>query len=164
MHPANLIMSGSRNAGKQARPEEVRRTEVLDVYWERSPLKDVHRHTTPTLFLVGEEDPRVPTPQSVEMFRAVRHDGVPTHLLPGARGGARLAGAPAPPLERWVRDRDHTWEEAPATPADGRGARGRERRQPSTRLKTRFVTRPAYMRKPTTRSPSRWNLTVTDSP
>ena len=30
--------------------------------------------------LVGENDARVPMPQSVELYRALKHNGVPTHL------------------------------------------------------------------------------------
>ncbi len=52
----------------------------IDVYWEHSPLKYVSKVTTPTLFLVGGSDPRVPPPQSVEMFRALKTNGVETHL------------------------------------------------------------------------------------
>ena len=42
---------------------------------------------TPTLFLVGENDARVPMPQSVEMYRGVRHNGIPTHLYVAPRQG-----------------------------------------------------------------------------
>jgi len=97
----------------------------IDVYLEHSPLFDAHRVTTPTLFLVGEEDPRVPMPQSVEMHRALKWNGVPTHLYVAPREGHgwrelqhRLfkANVELDWFERWVRDRDYEWEEAPATP------------------------------------------------
>jgi len=52
----------------------------IDVYWDNSPLKDISNVKTPTLVLVGESDPRVPLPQSVELYRALRSLGVPTHL------------------------------------------------------------------------------------
>ena len=52
----------------------------VDVYWANSPLKDIAQVTTPTLILVGEKDPRVPSPQSLELFRALKSLGVPTHL------------------------------------------------------------------------------------
>jgi len=52
----------------------------IDVYWANSPLKDVANVKTPTIFFVGEKDPRVPSPQSVEMYRALRSLNVPTHL------------------------------------------------------------------------------------
>lgn len=52
----------------------------IDVYWNNSPLKDIHKVTTPTLILVGGSDPRVPYPQSQELLRALKSLGVPTHL------------------------------------------------------------------------------------
>ncbi len=52
----------------------------IDLYWEHSPLKDIHKVTTPTIFLVGGNDERVPPPQSVEMYRALKSNQVPTHL------------------------------------------------------------------------------------
>ena len=52
----------------------------IDVYWANSPLKDVSNVKTPTIFFVGERDPRVPMPQSIEMYRALKSLGVPTHL------------------------------------------------------------------------------------
>jgi len=52
----------------------------IDVYWNNSPLKDISNVTTPTLVIVGESDPRVPLPQSVELYRALRSLKVPTHL------------------------------------------------------------------------------------
>jgi len=48
-----------------------------------SPLKDVANVTTPTLFIVGEGDTRIPMPQSQEMYRALRSLGVPTKLWLG---------------------------------------------------------------------------------
>ena len=64
----------------------------IAAYWDHSPLKDVAKVKTPTLFLVGERDPRVPPPQSMEMHRALKANGVPT----------KLYLAPREP---------HTWEE-----------------------------------------------------
>ena len=57
----------------------------IDVYWNNSPLKDVANVKTPTLFFVGERDPRVPMPQSIEMYRALKSNGVPTHLYVAPR-------------------------------------------------------------------------------
>ena len=56
-----------------------------DIYWANSPLKDVANVTTPTIFFVGERDPRVPMPQSIEMYRALKSLGVPTHLYVAPR-------------------------------------------------------------------------------
>jgi dipeptidyl aminopeptidase/acylaminoacyl peptidase len=57
----------------------------IDAYWNNSPLKDVANVKTPTLFFVGERDPRVPMPQSLEMYRALKSLGVPTHLYVAPR-------------------------------------------------------------------------------
>ena len=54
----------------------------IDAYWNNSPLKDVANVKTPTIFLVGEADPRVPLPQSVEMHRALKSNGVPRTSTP----------------------------------------------------------------------------------
>lgn len=97
----------------------------IDQYWEDSPLREAWKVTTPTLFLVGEEDARVPMPQSVEMFRALRHNGVPTHLYVAPRQGHgwmelrhRLykANVELDWFERWVMERQWVWEEAPSDP------------------------------------------------
>src|SRR5437764_9554549 len=57
----------------------------IDVYWANSPLKDVARVKTPTIFFVGQQDPRVPMPQSIEMYRALKSNGVPTRLYVAPR-------------------------------------------------------------------------------
>jgi dipeptidyl aminopeptidase/acylaminoacyl peptidase len=59
----------------------------IDNYWENSPLKYVSNVKTPTIFFVGQDDARVPLPQSVEMFRALKSLGVPTHLYVAPREG-----------------------------------------------------------------------------
>jgi len=59
----------------------------IETYWENSPLKYVSNVKTPTIFFVGQDDPRVPMPQSVEMFRALKSLGVPTHLYVAPREG-----------------------------------------------------------------------------
>ncbi|MGW8267960.1 MAG: prolyl oligopeptidase family serine peptidase [Longimicrobiales bacterium] len=94
----------------------------IDVYWEHSPLKYAHNVTTPTLILVGEEDLRVPMPQSVEMYRALKALGVPVHLYVAPRqphGWQELyhrlfkANVEMDWWERWVTGRDYEWETAP---------------------------------------------------
>jgi dipeptidyl aminopeptidase/acylaminoacyl peptidase len=57
----------------------------IDAYWNNSPLKDISNVKTPTLFLVGGSDVRVPLPQSVEMYLALKSNGVPTHLYVAPR-------------------------------------------------------------------------------
>ncbi|MBI4503230.1 MAG: S9 family peptidase [Gemmatimonadetes bacterium] len=59
----------------------------LDIYWANSPLKDVSNVQTPTLFFVGEQDFGVPVQQSLEMYRALRSNGIPTHLYVAPRDG-----------------------------------------------------------------------------
>jgi dipeptidyl aminopeptidase/acylaminoacyl peptidase len=54
--------------------------------WDHSPLKDAWRVKTRTMFVVGQEDPRVPIEQSIE-YRALRANGVPTQLLVAPREG-----------------------------------------------------------------------------
>jgi dipeptidyl aminopeptidase/acylaminoacyl peptidase len=53
----------------------------LDVYLNHSPIKYISQAKTPTLLLVGDKDPRVPMPQSVEMYRGLKANGVPTDLI-----------------------------------------------------------------------------------
>jgi dipeptidyl aminopeptidase/acylaminoacyl peptidase len=97
----------------------------IDVYWEHSPLKYVSNVKTPTIFLVGQEDPRVPMPQSVEMWRGVKQQGVPTHLYVAPRephGWQELrhrlfkSNVELDWFERWVMGRTWTWEKAPGKP------------------------------------------------
>jgi len=94
----------------------------IDVYWDNSPLKYVSNVKTPTIFLVGQQDPRVPMPQSVEMWRGVKQQGVPTHLYVAPRephGWRELhhrlfkANVELDWFEKWVMGRTWTWEKAP---------------------------------------------------
>jgi dipeptidyl aminopeptidase/acylaminoacyl peptidase len=100
----------------------------IDVYWDNSPLKDVANVKTPTIFLVGEKDVRVPMPQSVEMYRALKSNGVPTHLYVAPRephGWQELRhelfkmNVELAWFEQYAMHRAYTWEKAPdAKPAD----------------------------------------------
>jgi dipeptidyl aminopeptidase/acylaminoacyl peptidase len=94
----------------------------IDAYWNNSPLKDVANVKTPTLFFVGERDPRVPMPQSIEMYRALKSNGVPTHLYVAPRephGWGELRhqlyklNAELEWFERYATKRPFTWEKAP---------------------------------------------------
>jgi dipeptidyl aminopeptidase/acylaminoacyl peptidase len=94
----------------------------IDLYWNHSPLKDVSKVKTPTIFLVGEQDPRVPMPQSVEMYRALKSNGVPTHLYVAPREGHgwtelrhRLFKLQIEMewFEKYINNRSYTWEKAP---------------------------------------------------
>jgi dipeptidyl aminopeptidase/acylaminoacyl peptidase len=53
----------------------------FDVYLNHSPIKYISQAKTPTLLLVGDKDPRVPMPQSIEMYRGLKANGVPTELV-----------------------------------------------------------------------------------
>jgi len=98
----------------------------IDLYWEHSPLKYVANVKTPTIFLVGERDPRVPMPQSVEMYRALKSNGVPTRLYVAPRephGFQELrhqlfkVNAELDWFEKHVTKRAYTWEKAPEEPS-----------------------------------------------
>jgi len=94
----------------------------IDVYWSHSPLKDVAKVTTPTIFFVGEKDPRVPMPQSIEMYRALKSNGVPTHLYVAPRephGWTELRhqlfklNTEIEWFETYATKRPYQWEKAP---------------------------------------------------
>ncbi|HEV3060196.1 MAG TPA: S9 family peptidase [Vicinamibacterales bacterium] len=93
-----------------------------DLYWSESPLKDVAKVKTPALFFVGENDARVPLSQSIEMFRALRANGVPTRLYVAPREGHQWgelrhhiakANAELEWFERYARGRPYTPEKTP---------------------------------------------------
>jgi dipeptidyl aminopeptidase/acylaminoacyl peptidase len=94
----------------------------IDAYWNNSPLKDVANVRTPTIFFVGEKDPRVPMPQSIEMYQALKANGVPTHLYVAPRephGWTELRhnlyklNAEIEWFEKYATRRSFTWEKAP---------------------------------------------------
>jgi dipeptidyl aminopeptidase/acylaminoacyl peptidase len=94
----------------------------IATFWNNSPLKDVANAKTPTLLFVGETDPRVPLAQSMEMYRALKHNGVPTHLYVAPRDGHQWqelrhllfkANTELEWFERYARGRPYTWEQPP---------------------------------------------------
>ncbi len=60
-----------------------------DAYWDQSPLKYIRNARTPTMIHVVDGDPRVPRPQSEELYMALKQLGVPTELYvyPGKSHG-----------------------------------------------------------------------------
>lgn len=94
----------------------------IDLYWEHSPLRYAANVKTPTLFLVGQEDPRVPMPQSVEMYRALKYNGVPTRLWVAPREGHGWSElrhvlfrvqVELEWFQKWLSSTDYVWETAP---------------------------------------------------
>jgi dipeptidyl aminopeptidase/acylaminoacyl peptidase len=94
----------------------------IDVFWEHSPLKHVANVKTPTIILVGEKDWRVPMPQSVELYRALKSNGVATHLYVAPRaphGWDELRhrlfkmNVELDWFAKHVRGTEYTWEKAP---------------------------------------------------
>ena len=61
----------------------------FDAYWNQSPLKYIKNAKTPTMIHVVEGDPRVPSPQSIELHMALKQLNVPTELFlyPGTTHG-----------------------------------------------------------------------------
>jgi dipeptidyl aminopeptidase/acylaminoacyl peptidase len=61
----------------------------FEPYWDQSPIKYIENARTPTMIHVVQGDPRVPSPQSVELHMALRQLGVPTELFmyPGQSHG-----------------------------------------------------------------------------
>jgi dipeptidyl aminopeptidase/acylaminoacyl peptidase len=89
---------------------------------ENSPLKDAAKAKTPTIIFVGEQDVRNPMPLSVEMYRALKSNGVPTHLYVAPREphGWReprhllfKMNAELEWFERHVLGKTYTWEKVP---------------------------------------------------
>jgi len=94
----------------------------IQVYWDNSPLKDVWKVKTPTLFLVGERAARVPMTQAIEMHRALKSNGVPTRLYLAPRephGWQELRhelfkmNVELEWFERYAMKRPYTWEKPP---------------------------------------------------
>jgi len=94
----------------------------IDALWSNSPIKDAAKVRTPTLFVVGQDDARVPLMQSVEMYRAIKANGVPTRLYVAPREGHQWgelrhqlykANAELEWFEKYVMGRTYTWEQAP---------------------------------------------------
>lgn len=95
----------------------------IDSYIKSSPLNEIWKANTPTIIFVGQEDPRVPMPQSVELYRGLKQNNVPTklYIAPRAKHGwnelrHRLfkMNSEFEWFEKYARNKDFTWEIAPA--------------------------------------------------
>jgi dipeptidyl aminopeptidase/acylaminoacyl peptidase len=84
----------------------------FDAYWNQSPLKYIKNAKTPTMIHVVEGDPRVPRPQSEELFMALKRLGVPTemyvypgntHGIPDPRNQLVKSVAEMAWMDYWVR-------------------------------------------------------------
>jgi len=64
--------------------------------WAHSPLSLVGSVTTPTLFIIGEQDYRTPINETLQMYDALQLRGIPTALLraPGT-GHGNLGARPS---------------------------------------------------------------------
>jgi dipeptidyl aminopeptidase/acylaminoacyl peptidase len=101
-----------------------RKDAPFDLFWNNSPIKDVSRVTTPTLFFAGETDTRVPMVQSVEMYRALKSLNVPTQLLIAPNEGhqwttllhvLRKANVELEWFEKYANHKTYLWEKAPGS-------------------------------------------------
>ncbi|MDD4324509.1 MAG: S9 family peptidase [Eubacteriales bacterium] len=52
----------------------------IESYWNHSPLKYADKCTTPTLFLHSDEDYRCPVSEAVQMFTALKYNGIESRL------------------------------------------------------------------------------------
>ena len=88
-------------------------------YWELSPLKYIKNAKTPTLIHVVAGDPRVPMPQSEELYMALKKLAVPTeflvyagksHGIPDMRGQMVKMVAEFNWFEKWIRGKPGWFE------------------------------------------------------
>lgn len=63
--------------------------DAMETWWKQSPAAYIKNAKTPTMIHVVDGDPRVPRPQSEELYMALEHLGVPTELFvyPGTTHG-----------------------------------------------------------------------------
>jgi dipeptidyl aminopeptidase/acylaminoacyl peptidase len=65
-----------------------------ELYRAHSAMTHIKQVKTPTLFLHGEQDVRVPIPQSYEMYWGLRHVGVDTEFVIYPREGHGILETP----------------------------------------------------------------------
>ena len=77
----------------------------IETYWEHSPLKYVAAARTPTLFFIGENDPRVPMSQAIELSARLEGTRRAERGAYRAQRRARLGTAATPVAQTEQRDR-----------------------------------------------------------
>ncbi|MEX2465560.1 MAG: S9 family peptidase [Gemmatimonadota bacterium] len=86
--------------------------ENFEPYWDQSPLQYIANASTPTMIHVVAGDPRVPSPQSVELHMALKKLGVPTeffvypgqsHGIPDSRNRLVKSVSEMAWMDHWVR-------------------------------------------------------------
>lgn len=63
---------------------------LMDVLWQRSPIRQIQKAKTPTLILHGENDNDVPIAEAEQLYIALKDVGVPTTLVRYPREGHGL--------------------------------------------------------------------------
>ena len=76
----------------------------FDTYFDQSPLRYIRNARTPTMIHVVKDDPRVPSPQSIELHMALKELGVPTELFVYPGADPRDPGSPQPAGQGRERD------------------------------------------------------------
>lgn len=63
---------------------------LMDVLWQHSPIRQIHKAKTPTLIMHGENDNDVPIAEAEQLYIALHDVGVPTGLVRYPREGHGL--------------------------------------------------------------------------
>lgn len=87
---------------------------LMDILWERSPLRYVDRVSTPTMIVHGENDNDVPIAEAEQFFIALKDVGVETVMIryPREGHGVRETGHSVDLIERSLDWYSHHFEEA----------------------------------------------------
>lgn len=64
--------------------------DLMDLLWQRSPIRQIHKAKTPTLITHGENDNDVPIAEAEQLYIALHDVGVPTMLIRYPREGHGL--------------------------------------------------------------------------
>jgi len=110
----------------------------FDAYWNQSPIKYIKNAKTPTMIHVVHDDPRVPRPQSEELYMALRQLGVPTefyvypgasHGIPDPRNQLVKSMAEMAWMDYWVRGsgKKFAWRDVLKTLDDSTGVKAAEK-------------------------------------